>query len=409
MNQRVAHQTWTRLYLRGLTATSRPERQILRVARRWLQQKVGKTALPVKDMDMLLRLQILEGAAGVGQPKRGGLWTRMSARRGLAKAKAFFEDAGVRLDPAWYSSRDEDVFQHLWDSASAFKRKNSIQRFSVDDIVQMLMGGIGFTSEQTDWVVPYGVGQSQAADIKSGKETPKTIVSFLINAAIKRLRSVGTVDSARSKKDRERAEEMGGSTTGPVGDDGEDQSAGRGVGRPTSERDEYEADESQIVLNALMLPGDALGRKLREVGKAIWNPRRRKGQVMLEWLRRVMNPSKDAPASVTSIGEALGMSTPETSKMLKGGFEDLRKAIEQSPKLSDEITLRAMQQQSTMRAANLKRAVRTKQGSIIPSGMKVAISYPPNRPRLALLQVLSTGEVFWARRAHLPSLVYRLS
>jgi len=92
MNVRLANET-----LKVLKASG--DSPVSRVASRWL------FATMATDYDVLLRLQIMEGAAGVPVDS---WWKKVRspamAQVMLGKARTHFNDKGDHLDPSWFAT-----------------------------------------------------------------------------------------------------------------------------------------------------------------------------------------------------------------------------------------------------------------------------------------------------------------
>jgi hypothetical protein len=104
--------------------------QAVRLARRIAFRVLVADITDKVTMDQLIRVAILEGAAGVGW----GSWSRPMPARGLQKAQAAFPGA----DPRWFDKRDTRFFHSLLSAVR--KRMGGYDEDTVDDVLMMIVG-----------------------------------------------------------------------------------------------------------------------------------------------------------------------------------------------------------------------------------------------------------------------------
>ena len=141
--QKLAYQDRLPLFLNLRRASMNPaltqqQRALYRLASRFIR---GNTDSPAYDM--LARLQILEGVAGIVslKPMVAGPWSK-NPRQGMKAAKDFFE--GQPLDPEWFSLQNTGLISKvrgmIRQEYSKWTRGREVH-FDPDDILQNgLMG-----------------------------------------------------------------------------------------------------------------------------------------------------------------------------------------------------------------------------------------------------------------------------
>lgn len=405
MNLRVARQLQRRLRTRILWAATYREARVLRVAFAWLRRKygdeddifkMGNTLL----MDQALRLQVLEGAAGMGDAKQPGPWAKMRrASAGLKAAHEWYADKGFTPRPEWFERSEQGVYRMLWKSVDKWMKDNRFDLLQTDEAVSSSLSGVGFAlatynvQERIAWVA----GREEASGIRSGSAAPRQVVgSRVFGYIINKLQAIGKAEGRRHEI------EMGFEDVTPIGEEGEDVSGDRGLAQNYEE-----VIEDDVVMRGL-LEGNPIGQRVMEIAKSMFRPRG-PGRIPLEWLRRT---TEGLPKQNKDIAQALGVSPGEVSKQLKPLLTKLMDKVRQDPELQRDIDIHEVYSQEVARkwagTWNLRASVRTRTGAIVSEGVKVNVSFPP-RTKMALCQVLSTGEVFWARPDLLPKLLYRLS
>ena len=101
---------------------------ITKVATRWLKKASDE------DFDVLARLQVLEGAAGL----RAGAWSNRG-RAGLRQAMGHFE--GSPLDPNWFA-RQSGMYRLLKATAQRILSTSRVTNVDADDLLQNALAGL---------------------------------------------------------------------------------------------------------------------------------------------------------------------------------------------------------------------------------------------------------------------------
>jgi len=133
------------------------------VAGRFLAASVGKVA--AWNMDMLARLSVLEGAAGVSP----GTWLRKKAA-GFGAALDYF---GPKLPAAWTTTQDQGLYNKAL--ATATRALRSAQGTDATDLVQDMVSGSNTSSGPARTRVFYSVGaalRKYETDLIAGQMTP---------------------------------------------------------------------------------------------------------------------------------------------------------------------------------------------------------------------------------------------
>jgi hypothetical protein len=171
MNLRTAHET---LKFLGKDPQS-PE---IRVSSRWLQASMAV------EYDLLLRLQILEGAAGV----RVDSWWKKPKSQALTSARKFFENSG--LNPEWLAERAQSLFNVLQRTLSGIIHSYHLTIEPFEVLNNSLMGlPIDPTDTDSSSQIlrqPYQAGKFLAQKIKSGEETPQSVGSGVLANMLKK-------------------------------------------------------------------------------------------------------------------------------------------------------------------------------------------------------------------------------
>lgn len=137
---RLAHQDQIPLIFKLRQASMDPQmsqawRRMYRVAAKYL----WATLLP--GLDLLARLQVLEGVAGLVRPGSGvqGPWSK-DPRRGLRAAVDFFQNDG--LDPQWFIPGDTGFLNRIFGAVRMVMEKYTRGRESFVDPEDLLMNGL---------------------------------------------------------------------------------------------------------------------------------------------------------------------------------------------------------------------------------------------------------------------------
>jgi hypothetical protein len=218
---------------------SLPDRKKLaqRVAARFLRSALDRVA--VFNMDMLARLSILEGAAGVTP----GRWVNKGAR-GFGDALEHF---GPHLAAAWTTTRSQGVYDKALGTAARHLSGHS--GISADDLIQNMMVNTTRSSGPDRSRIFYTVGskiRSHANDLGAGDITPRNE------------RVLGTLDRwiRRAVLDEIKSERSRKTQTFSPGQEGFDPTRSMGVGELTPEK------RQALMLLALQSPGGP-GRDVR--------------------------------------------------------------------------------------------------------------------------------------------------
>jgi hypothetical protein len=139
--------------------------QILRIAARWLHANENL------EYDLLLRLQVLEGAAGI----HVGLWFGKGGRNGLRLARAYFaENPQPEMQPVWLDPRYSQMFGVIEANLAKAIRSYKLN-ISPREIINNYLMGLSIDPSDTTISVKrpaYAVGQHYMEGIFSGSESP---------------------------------------------------------------------------------------------------------------------------------------------------------------------------------------------------------------------------------------------
>lgn len=160
--------------LKGKKSASPRAALQLRVARAFLRRQANGA------YDLLARLLLLEGAAGVPHGTftggKGGL------HRGLRKAKAFFADYADTMDPLWFSEKDTGAWLAL-----SNRIDGTLSRFGIHDpdkkleISHNLMMGLGAKGGERSRPL-YKIGEKGVVSIQEGREGPLSLLRGVAGA-----------------------------------------------------------------------------------------------------------------------------------------------------------------------------------------------------------------------------------
>ena len=165
MNIRVGHETLKML------KTGSQEAPEVRVAARWLKASMAM------QYDALLRIQMLEGAAGVPV----GTWMAIGSRNpslGLAKAKVHFMDPGEQnqIQPQWFAGNVTTTYNTISRILNQNIRSYKLS-IEPDDVLNSAIMGMPLDPSVQEQVLrqPYQAGKYVANKIKNGEETPEQV------------------------------------------------------------------------------------------------------------------------------------------------------------------------------------------------------------------------------------------
>ena len=281
INYRIA-QDMLRSFQERLASTKHPldRKLIVRLAALWLSQTVSR------DFDILMRLQILEGVAGVP------LDTWMSKqRRGLAIAASFFEDKGTlnKIKPEWFS-RDDTRMANIV-ATNLAKRIRSLKLKGVEplDLIGSYLMGIGVNVNDAQVQRPcYVIGRNKADLILSGRESPQSLAKgFVSRYFINKLTPIWN-------KERR-------TVNVPVDGKGRIMDTEDRSHRP--EEAFHDSNKLRLVLNEIFFKDlhDPLGKKIRSLMRDTW-----KGSApMLLWLDSIEAGHK--PLTQSQLAAELGI------------------------------------------------------------------------------------------------------
>jgi len=164
-------------------ASANPRSIHLRVAAQFMDQSL------MKQLDMVARLQVLEGVAGVSE----GLWSNKSPVSGLASAKKHFIEKPISEE--WFLPKDTGLYKR---AAFTFaKVLDKINTTSTEELLQGLMAGVGPSGEKVDRMFN-AIGEFLKDRILSGKAT---IIEAANRAAeFVRRRAWGVLKSLKTEK-----------------------------------------------------------------------------------------------------------------------------------------------------------------------------------------------------------------
>lgn len=133
----------------------------MRVAERWL-------LADHPGMDLIARLQVLEGVAGV-KP-----WTwAQNPKQGLKKALAHFAEQGGTINPAWFSEGNTGMVRVMESIARAIT-KDKVTDKSPETVVSDVIMGMKADGELVPVPSLVDLGGKNQGAILSGKETPSS-------------------------------------------------------------------------------------------------------------------------------------------------------------------------------------------------------------------------------------------
>lgn len=124
------------------------------------------------EYDVMFRLQVLEGAAGV----RPGSWWQ-KGRRGLKAAEDVF--TGTSIDPSWLQSGNSGLASYLLRTAHNAVREFKLTHIGGEDILHNALMGLKLDGSPGAKLPAYSAGEALSDAIKAGKETPKTAAKMI--------------------------------------------------------------------------------------------------------------------------------------------------------------------------------------------------------------------------------------
>jgi hypothetical protein len=160
MNIRLALQVLR--HLKKVRLASPAARQAAALSLRWVQ--AGFDA----EMDIVWRLAVLEGVAGVP----AGTWVK-KGRRALMDARATLGDVGMpgELNPAWLTDADSGLYRRL--KAIANRAIGQVKgTFEADDVLTIMVTGLGINLDEVAAKPAYETGVFLRANVLNGVESP---------------------------------------------------------------------------------------------------------------------------------------------------------------------------------------------------------------------------------------------
>lgn len=177
MNLKIATTVLRQLHHEASSASPQNRMRIL-IAARWVWANM------TAEYDRLIRVQVLEGLAGVPV----GNWSRSGGARGLAQAKRVFENQHD-LDPAWLTPDNTGAYQVLAKAtAKILQTTGLLGRLEPNDVINSAMTGLPLDpTEQTLRLRPaYELGKKDQnkGDILSGKINPQQVAASGLQKAM---------------------------------------------------------------------------------------------------------------------------------------------------------------------------------------------------------------------------------
>ena len=189
------------LQARARLATSNStEMGAYRVAIRWL--KVASRT----ENDVVARLQVLEGAAGV----RFGTWANLGFR-GLEEAQAHM---GNTVKPMWFSRRDMGLYGILVSAAQkVISSYSTWTQQTPEDIMQNVLGGFNLDGSVTNKKLLPSVGKQLSRKILTGVETPASVGGGLASTLVERK----TLNEVKRHRKQDNPDDSGAVTVQDMG------------------------------------------------------------------------------------------------------------------------------------------------------------------------------------------------
>jgi hypothetical protein len=253
-----------------------------KVAQRWLLSLDVKT-----EYDIMMRLQVLEGAANV---PLGSWWQKGSA--GLDIAKNWFADKepNNKIDPTWFSPRFTTCFSIVEAQVAAKIRSYRLNEDPFDYITNALMG-LSLSADVETVAPAYKTGEMATVGILSGKETPITLAKGPLGTFFKRRVDRDKTNIQKQKSMNSLVDEEGRTLD--------------------FEAPQSEEDAAALLLEILTDANDPLGRKIRDFMRSTWQGENYE-QIMKGWLTYIER-SGNIPRK-SEIANILGLSSTNFDK-----------------------------------------------------------------------------------------------
>ena len=308
--QKVSMQVYQEMLYRTATERDPEKKLVLKVASRWLWASLRG------DYDVFLRLQVLEGAAGVNV---GHWWKKGKAA--LPVARAAFEHDSV--DPSWFTPSESDMFGVLNNTCSRALQQYHVPLESFDFINNALMGIPMNPMDREILHSPYEVGKASAAKIKSGVEVPGSIAGgplgkYLVRKIMNEARSLHVREHANIHQNQ--------------GENEDGSSRNEFENLPDESRGSPFTDVGQFIYDTIFHDHtSSLGTKLRSLMHQVWESGPAYKNTMIPWM-------EDALAGRTkllrSYADAVGIKPQTfTDAHWNIAWRDFFKAIRANPSL----------------------------------------------------------------------------
>lgn len=295
----------------------RQEKQsaILRVASRWLQANLQT------KYDLMLRLQVLEGAAGVSVDS----WWQRPNKATLKRARDAFE--GTDINPVWFEERCGDMFPILNNSLKRIINMTRMSTIDPMDIIHNALAGLTIpfaTNQRTDpQKILYGVGVYLASKIRRGRETPATVTKGVL------FKTIAKKIIAASKNRELQA---------PYDSDYESSESllYDAVGWSSSHKNSVSKYLTNVFFYDLK---DPLGQEIRDYMKDVWSSARAKnrGIYMTYWLDSLENRKL---LSQSELAAYFGIGKTTIYQMWPLAWKEFFKALWDNKPLLDKINRR---------------------------------------------------------------------
>jgi len=258
-------------------AALKPRQQLrVRVARRWVQASLDTA------YDEFLRLQMLEGAAGVPVDT----WWKKGSR-GFKDAQARFEADDV--DPSWFEKGNTGTYALLKRIIEPKIRSYGVT-VSFGDIVQNALMGIYLKADKPGRGkrVPYEVGDRLSQGIRDGRETPVSATKGILQHWM----------------ERKISNEVRENETNLLETD-------EGATRPIEDTSGADDGGSLLVEITFKNLTDPLGREIRKAMRRSWAGTKSQ-EFMDRWLDALEEKKGKFP-SLAGVGRSMGMKPGETN------------------------------------------------------------------------------------------------
>jgi len=278
-----------------------------RIAVRWLEAGLAST------FDVLIRLAVLEGAAGVPQ----GAWVRQK-EAGLATAQKHFEES-VAMDPEWFQRGKTGAYDVAVSKVGALARKAGMDP---SELIANAVYGIGLHGDPVKSKI-YTAGVALAEKILSGEESPRSV---MIGKGGKYIQH-GALNEIKYKR---RTQTKTRDTDDGPGDYTET------VAAPTLDR----RDIWPLLARIWLSKSDPLGRTLRALMKKAWEGWKL-APGMEQWLDESVKRGHILDTS--EIQEILDIKKPVwLTNYYKPGFSKVAALLRSSPRLFSAIVHRLL-------------------------------------------------------------------